>query len=208
MSNNPPLADRLNVQYQPLVDEIAAALHGLAEPVIASDADALSVGSKTADLVKLGKKVEKARKAEKDEFLAAGKTVDRFFQDMVASLNAIVAKMDKAVTAYQTAQRAKALAAEESERKAAVLFDAPPPEKVEVAAPLRIGTPDASPKVTGRVDWDYEIVDASKLARELLEPNRAAIKARVASLKASGGKIEDAKIEGVRVFEKVVSIYR
>lgn len=206
LTNSPPLSDRLSVQYEPLATEIAQSLHGLAEPVISDDADALVIGSKAADLVKLGKKVEKARKAEKDEFLAAGKTVDRFFSDMVVVLNAMVAAMTEEVRKHQARKLSEQRAADEAARKEAALFDEPAPVTFAPKAAGRIG--DGEVKVAMRVDWKYEIVDSSKLARELLMPNDTAIKAAVAAAKAMGADMGDVIMPGVRLFEVVTPIYR
>jgi len=203
LSNNPPLADRLAVDYQSLADEIAAALHGLDTPSVTSDEDAAAIGAIGKQLVALAAKAEKARKAEKDEYLRAGKQVDTFFGDMVASLNALVLAMRAAVGAYQTKKRQAAIEAERIEREAAKIFGGDAPEQVAPKETVRIVAPSGAPAVSGTVKWAYEVTDFDAVPRELLMLNEDAVAAKIAGLKASMKDIGKASIPGLRLFEKV-----
>ena len=217
MSNDPPLKDRLAIKYQDLAGEIANLLAGLKKLPVASDDDAIAIGKMAKPLVDVGRKVEKARKFEKDEYLKGSKAVDDFFKDLVAKVNEWVTAYTDDVSAYQDAKRAAQLKAEEEQRQrdkelqeAAAALDIEAPV---VAAPVaakeavRIGEV-GNVAVSGRVPWEHVIEDASLLPRDLLMPNIPAIKARIAGLKAQGLKVADAKIPGIRIFEKAKATFR
>lgn len=208
LSNHPPLAERLDLQYDDLRSDIARALDGVEPPAVANDDDALAAAALVKPLREMQSRIEREFKAEKAYFLEGGRTVDSFFKKIRVELDAMVSAIVAAVNAFQEKKRAEQRAADAEARKAAALFDeAPPP----VAAPketVRIASAAAGVAVSGHVDWKFEVVDASLLPRKLLMPNEAAIKAKVAGLKATTPNIDDAKIPGVRIFEKVGSTFR
>jgi hypothetical protein len=63
--------------------------------------------------------------------------------------------------------------------------------------------------ISGGVRWDYEITDIDAVPRELLQINAAAVKARVAGLKATTtiDKAADA-IPGLRIVERISTTFR
>jgi len=220
LSNDPPLKDRLAIKYQDLASEIAGLLAGLKKLPVVSDDDAIAVGKMAKPLVDVGKKVEKARKYEKDEYLRGSQAVDDFFKDLVAKVNAWVTAYTDDVSAYQQAKLAAQRKAEEERRRqeqerqeAAEVLDVELPTETRQPRPLsdraavRIGDV-GSVAVSGRVPWDYVIEDANLLPRDLLMPNAAAIKAAIAGIKAWGKPVTDAKIPGIRIFEKAKATFR
>lgn len=203
LSNNPPLADRLAIDYADLAEEIANSLWGLDTPSVTDDNQAAAWGVIGKQLVALAAKVEKARKAEKDEYLRAGRDVDTFFGNMVAALDTFVLHARAAVGAYQTKKRQQALDAERREREAAKVFGGDTPEQAAPKETVRIVAPSGAPAVSGTVKWDYEVVDFDLVPRDLTVVNDAAIKAKLALLKSTVKDIGKASVPGLRIFEKV-----
>lgn len=208
LSNNPPLSERLDLQYDDLRSDIARALDGVTPPTVASDDDALAAAALAKPLREMQSRIEREFKAEKAYFLESGRTVDSFFKKIRVELDATVAAIAAAVNAFQEKKRADQRAAEAAARKAAALFDEPAPVVAAPKEAVRVASAAAGVAVSGRVDWKFEVVDAALLPRDLLMPNEAAIKARVAGLKATLSNVDDAKIPGVRIFEKVGSTFR
>lgn len=208
LSNHPPLAERLDLQYDDLRSDIARALEGFDLPTVATDEDALQAAEIVKPLRAMQARIEKEFKAEKLYYLEGGRTVDSFFKTIRVELDATVAAIAKAVNDFQEVKRAKQRAADAEARKAAVLFEEPAPAAVAPKETVRVASAATGVVVSGTVRWLFEVTDASQLPRDLLMPNEAAIKARVAGLKATVSNIDDAKIEGVRIFEKVGSVFR
>lgn len=206
--NAPPISERLSLEYSDMSEEISAALTGLDTPHVHSDEDAAAIGTIGKQLVAIAAKAEKARKTEKDEYLQAGKQVDAFFGNMVADLNAFVLAARAAVGAYQTKKRQAALDAERIEREAAKVFGGDAPEQVAPKETVRIVAPSGAPAVSGTVKWDYEVIDFDAVPRDLTQVNDAAMKAKIAGLKATVKDIAKASIPGVRLFEKVQTSWR
>lgn len=207
LTNHPPLADRLDLQYADLRTDIEKALAGVTTPAVASDDDALLARGLVLPLKSLQDRVEAERKVEKDYFWEGGKTVDAFFKTIRADLDATVAAITKVVNDYQTKKREDARNADAARARIAAAMQEPAPVAAAPAQTARVAT-SAGVAVSGSVRWDHEIVDASLLPRELLMPNDAAIKAKRDGLKAQGIKIDDAQIPGVRIFEKVGTTFR
>jgi len=89
----------------------------------------------------------------------------------------------------EAASRKAAAEAEIAAMKAAPVEVAPTPPPREVAA---------AEGMTARTDWNFEIVDASKLPREYTMPDEVRIRKVVKALKG------DANIPGVRVFAQKI----
>jgi hypothetical protein len=136
-------------------------------------------------------------KREKAPYLEGGRVVDRFFKGIRVGLDAAVAAISDQVAAWQTKKLAEARAT------AAFLDEAPP----KPAAMARVSD-EGGAVISGSIRWDFEITDDAALPRELLQPNEAAIRAKIAGLKATSKSIEDAKIPGLRIFEKVQTVFR
>lgn len=109
MSNNPdnsdPLVDRLTTQYAPLrarAEELAA---GLANVPAAIDASTIDRATGYVKQIKLcAREAEDARKAEKDDFLQAGRKVDGFFKELAALLESTAEAVEKRMQVYLRAK--------------------------------------------------------------------------------------------------------
>jgi hypothetical protein len=110
LSNNPeptadPLVERLATQYAPLrarAEELAA---GLANVPAAVDDSTIDRATGYVKQIKLcAKEAEDARKAEKDDFLQAGRKVDGFFKELAALLEQTADAVEKRVQVYLRAK--------------------------------------------------------------------------------------------------------
>lgn len=208
LSNHPPLADRLPIAHEALLTEIFTALDGLIAPTITSDEDVAAAREVVKPLKALQAKVEATRKTEKAPILADGNTVEEFFSGIRVDLDKMVVAITANATTYQTLKREAALKLEAARARIAAAVGEQAPAPVAAKETTRVVAASGSVAASGRVTWDYEITAAADLPRELLMPNRDAIKAKIAGLKAQGLKIEEAKIEGLRIFEKVGTTWR
>ncbi len=229
--NQPPLADRLKADYADLLKRAAEAGELVPEQLrpIASDEEADAYTETAVSIKDVIADADKAFTPEKEPWLSGGRTVDTFFafrKDLDTKAKKVVAAINVWQNAKREAQRVADAAAAEAARKAAEAeterlrkeaeaFDEEPPPVVQAAYVPPTPTTDAvrvvtssGAKASGSLKWDYEIVKADDLPRDLLIPNMPAIKARVDALKANGTKIEDASIPGVRIFEKIQTAIR
>lgn len=224
--NQPPLAERLAADHADLKKRADEAAELVPEELraIASDEEADAYTETARTIKDLIADADKAFEPEKEPWRVGGKTVDDFFR-FRSTLEAKAKKVVAAISTYQTAklvaqrkaeaeaaEAARKAAAAETERlrKEAEAFDEEPPPVVQAAwvppvvakEAVRVVTSTGA-KASGSLKWDYEITKADDLPRDLLIPNLPAIKARVDALKANGTKLEDAKIAGVRIFERI-----
>lgn len=229
--NQPPLAERLAADHAGLKKRADEAAELVPEQLRAVETDEeADAYTETARTIKdVIADADKAFTPEKEPWLTGGRVVDDFFR-FRSTLEAKAKKVVAAISTYQTAKlvaqrRAEAEAAEaarkaaeaenERLRKEAAAFDEEPPPVVQAAwvppvqakEAVRVVTSSGA-KASGSLKWDYEIDKADDLPRDLLIPNLPAIKARVDALKANGTKLEDAKIAGVRIFERVQTAIR
>lgn len=208
LTNNPPISAYLALNYEALKAEIAKALAELGEITIAADEDIVAAREKVKPLQALQKRVEATRVEEKQPFLDGERDVDTFFKGIRVELDATVTDITAKANAYQTEKLAAAKKVEAARARIAAAMEEPAPAPIVPAATTRVTAPTGAVAASGKVTWEFEVDDAASLARDLLMPNLAAIKARVAGLKAQGGKVEDAKIPGVRISEKVGTSWR
>lgn len=204
-TNSPPLADRLAIQYQGLADQIALAMRDLPPVECSSDGEVLLIGEKMKPLLGVAKIAEMHRKAEKDTYLQAGRTVDTFFAGLLVRLDTTAKAFRAVVDAYQDRKRAEARLAEKREQEAAKAFGDAPPPPVAAKETVRVVAPSGAVSVAGTVKWEFEITDFDAMPRELLMVNEAAVRAKIAGLKATVKDIDKAAIPGLRLFEKVQS---
>lgn len=229
--NQPPLAERLAADHADLKKRADEAAELVPEQLraIASDEEADAYTETARTIKDVIADADKAFDPEKEPWRVGGKTVDDFFR-FRSTLEAKAKKVVAAISTYQTAKlvaqrKAEAEAAEaarkaaeaetERLRKEAEAFDEEPPPVVQAAwvppvqakEAVRVVTSSGA-KASGSLKWEYEIVKADDLPRDLLIPNLPAIKARVDALKANGTKIEDAAIPGVHIFERVQTAIR
>ncbi len=229
--NQPPLAERLAADHAELLVRAKNVSELVPEQLraVESDEEADAYTETAASIKGVIADADKAFEPEKEPWRVGGKTVDDFFgfrKALKVKADRVVAALDAwKLKKLQAQRRAEAEAAEvarkaaeaETERlkKEAELFDEEPPPVVKVAWVPPVEVKEAVRTVTasgaissGSLKWDYEIVNAAELPRDLLIPNLPAIKARVDALKANGTKLEDAKIAGVRIFERVQTSIR
>jgi hypothetical protein len=208
-SNLPPVADRLSLDYEDLRAEITDALKATDSLVeIASDADVLIARELVAPLKALQNRCVAAHKAEKQPYLDGGRAVDGFFKALRVHLDSVVALITEEASQYQTRKLALAREKAASEARIAAMLEEPAPAAPAPAAMTRVSD-NGSVAVSGAVRWDYEITDEAALPRELLQPNVAAIRARIAGLKATT-TIDKAAgaIPGLRIAEKISTTFR
>lgn len=208
LSNHPPISEYLALNYEALKAEIAKALAELGEITIASDDDIVAAREKVKPLQALQKKVEGNRVEEKQPFLDGERDVDKFFKDIRADLDKAVKDITDKASAYQAKKREEARKIEAAKARIAAAVGESAPAPAAPASTTRVTAPTGTVAASGRVTWDYEIEDGSQLPRELLMPNKDAIKAKLAGIKAQGTKIDDAKVPGLRIFEKVGTTWR
>lgn len=208
LTNNPPIPEYLALNYEALKAEIAAALAALGEIAIASDDDIVAAREKVKPLQTLQKKIEGNRVEEKQPFLDGERDVDAFFKNLRLELDKAVTGITAKANAYQTEKREAARKVEAAKARVAAMMQEKAPVPAKAAETTRVTTSTGAVAASGRVTWDYEVIDRNEIPRELMIENRDAIKAKVAGLKAMGGKIEDVKIPGVRIFEKIGTNWR
>lgn len=199
--NAPPLADRLELDHANLATQAAEvlALPSL-DPIFADD-DLEAYSERAKDLKKVSAAIEKARKAEKEQILKDGNTVQEFFKTLAKPIEDAAAAI---IATINTWQRRKLEEERERQRKeaeqakaAATPFDSePPPAPPPVQVAARVVS-SATGKVTAAVSrfWRHEVDDFDKVPREWLLLNEARVKAAIA-----GGVRE---IPGLRIVEDV-----
>jgi hypothetical protein len=229
--NNPPLAERLAADHAELLVRAKDASDLVPDQLraITSDDEADAYTETAVSIKEVIADADKAFEPEKEPWRTGGKTVDDFFsfrKALEAKTKMVAAALGVWQTAKLNAQRkadaeaaeaARKAAAAETERlsKEAKAFGEEPPPVVTAAwvpptvakEAVRVVTSSGA-KASGSLKWDYEIVKADDLPRDLLIPNLPAIKARVDALKANGTKIEEAAVPGIRIFERIQTAIR
>ena len=204
--NAPPLADRLELDHASLWASAHEVLGLEALDPILTDDDLETYSARAKALKGVGATIEKARKAEKEQILKDGRTVEDFFAKLSKPLkdaaDAVVAKINDWQRKKLEEERARQRAEAEKAKAAATPFDdepAPPPPPVQAAARV---VSSATGKVTASASrfWNFRITDAAKVPRQYCSPNEAAIKAVI----AAGAR----EIEGVEVFEDIRTAIR
>lgn len=209
--NAPPLAERLEIDHATLAAQVKEAA-GLVPDELApitseEDAGGYTETAKTLrDLVGSTGTVEKARKGEKDQILKDGRTIDGFFAAMAEpakkALDRVLSEINRYQRAKLEAERKAAQEREEAERKAAALFDEAPPAPVAPVVVKEVArvTSFSGAKATASTKWVHRVTDPTKVPRQYLMVNDAAIKAAIA-----GGM---RAIEGVEIYEEVRTAIR
>jgi len=208
LSNAPPVSDKLALDYEDLIREVIAAIAAMPDIIIDSDDDMIIARDLVAPLKALQNRCAAAHKVEKQPYLDGGRQVDVFFKTLRVALDAMVAAITEQASQYQAKKLEQARWRAASEARTAAMLDERPPEPLKPAAATRVAD-NGAVAVSGAVRWDFEVVDESALPRELLQPNTAAIKARVAGLKATT-TIDKAAgaIPGIRVLERISTTFR
>lgn len=193
--------------------------------------DANEISTAIRQCAAFEKASEGARVGEKEPYLAGGRAVDGFFQNLAKPVTAVKTSLLRVRTAYDMAvadrerkrrQEEAAKAAEEAARLArdaetarektqaavavAVAEDAHQATRVKPAELTRTRT-DEGVVTSLRSEWRHEVIDPALVPREYCVPEdrllRAAVKA--ATTKAGQCLLE---IPGVRIFEHHASQVR
>lgn len=205
--NMPPLAERLDLDHASLAQQAAeaAALPAL-DPILA-DEDLETYSERAKALKGVGAMIEKARKAEKDQILKDGRTVDDFFKKLAhpitTAADAVVGKINDWQRKKLEAQRKAEREASEAAKAAATPFDdepAPSVAPVAVKEAARVVTSTGRVAAVGATVWRHEVTDAQAVPRQYLMVNEAAIKAAI----AGGVRL----LPGVRIYEDVRTAIR
>lgn len=204
--NMPPLSERLEIDHASLAQQVADAL--ALEPLspIFTDEDAETYTERAKHLKKIAATVEKARKAEKEQILRDGRTVEDFFKTLVKPVDDACQSVVVALNAFQRKkleeEKARQRAEEEAARAAATPFDDEPARTraAPVAAARVVSSTTGKVSATTRRVWRHRVVYLDKVPRQYLMVNDAAIKAAVA-----GGVRE---IPGVAIYEDVQTAIR
>jgi hypothetical protein len=212
--NEPPLADRLAVDHAALLKQAADAAALVPDQVraIENDEEAAGYTETAASIKDVIDLADTAFEAEKKPWREGAKTVDDFFA-FRKTLAAAVGRAAAAIKAYQNAQLAAKRKAEaeaiEKARKEAIAFDEPVPVFVPTAPKeqVRVATSTGA-KASGTIKWKPRVVAFDQVPRQYLVVNERALQAAVDGLKAQGGKIEDANIPGVEIYEDIQTSIR
>lgn len=204
--NLPPLADRLELDHASLAQQAADVL--ALEPLapIFSDEDAEAYSERAKTLKGVSGAIEKARKAEKDQILKDGRTVDDFFKALAKPVEDACQAILVTLNAFQRKkleeERRRQREAEEAARAAVTPFDDTPvrPRAEPVTAARVVSSATGKVAATTRRVWRHRVTDLDKVPRQYLMVNDAAIKAAVA------GGVRD--IPGVEIFEDVQTAIR
>jgi len=200
--NQPPLAERLEIDHASLAQQAADVLAGEALPPIMDDEDLEAYSDRAKALKSVAGMIEKARKGEKDQILKDGKTIDGFFQRLSKPLTDAADAVVAAINGWQRKKLEEQREAERREREAAAALQieeapaAPAPVK-EVA---RVVTSSGRVAAAAVKFWAFRVTDPAKVPARYLMVNEAAIKAAVA-----GGVRE---IDGVEIYEDVRTAIR
>jgi hypothetical protein len=211
--NAPPLAERLEIDHETLAQQVADALALEALPPIFGDDDLVPYSERAKALKAVAGAVEKSRKAEKDQILKDGRTIDGFFANLAEPVKKAADAIVAAINAHQRrmleekrkAEEAARREAEERAKAEATPFDDPVPTPAPVvpiraAEAARVVGSGGRVTATAQTVWKAEVTDPAAVPRQFLMVNEAAIKAAVA-----GGMRE---IPGVRIFEDVRTVVR
>lgn len=213
--NEPPLADRLALDHVELVKRAteAAALVPDELRSVENDEEVEAYTQTASDIKDVIVAGDKAFAVAKKPWLDGGRAVDDFFA-FRKTLAAAAKRAVDAINAYQRAQlaakrKAEADAAERARLAATPFDDEPPaaPAPVVVKEAVRVVTSGGT-KATGTLKWKPRVIDFAQVPRQYLVVNERALQAAVDGLKAQGGKIEDAKIPGVEVYEDIQTSIR
>lgn len=118
--NNPPLPDRLAVDYADTVEaiEALAAQANAAPKEIEDDAGMAPIAALVKEATALVKATEAKRVAEKEPFLKAGREIDGFFRQLTERVERIQKAMNARLATYLRAKAEAERAAREAEERA------------------------------------------------------------------------------------------
>lgn len=216
-NNAPPLSERLEVDYDHLAEQMGDVRALPPLPPIMDDDDLMDYSERAKRLKVLIAAIEKARKAEKDQILKDGRTIDGFFQKISKPVSDAFDALVAAINAEQRRKRDEQLRiereADEQRRRdeeAAKVFalpdePAPEPERAPPPTPVReiarvVSSQTGRVTASASVKWLHEVEDFDKIPREYLVLNDARIKAEI-----SAGKRD---VPGIRYYEDLRTAIR
>lgn len=180
--NSPPLADRLELDHATLASEVAATLDGgewIPGPIV-SEEGVLTYSERAKTLKGMWSKVEKARKAEKDQILRDGKTVDAFFAKLGRPISDATQAIVGSINTWQTQKLAEERERQRKEAEAARIFEAEPVAPVVVKEAARVIAPSGHVAASASTVWVHRVTDPALVPRVYLQVSDAAIKAAIA----------------------------
>lgn len=200
--NQPPLAERLEIDHASLAQQAADVLAGEALPPIMDDEDLEAYSDRAKALKSVAGMIEKARKGAKDQINKDSKTVEEFFKKLSKP---VTDAADAVVSAINSWQRKKLEEQRERERREAEAAKALQTEEApEAPAPVkevaRVVSSSGRVAASAVKFWAFRVTDPAKVPARYLMVNEAAIKAAVA-----GGVRE---IDGVEIYEDVRTAIR
>lgn len=181
---------------------------------VASDSDLETAGEIQTAISKAVKKLEAERKAVTSPLDDAKKQIMAQEKKLAAPLNAELTRLKSLTSAYATecARRIEEerRRREEEERRAAEAavaaedadpfgFNAAPAAPAPAAAPMPMPT---MPKTSANrmvERWDFAVVDANAVPRELCSPDEKKIRAFLAARKAEGYKADQLSVKGLKI---------
>jgi hypothetical protein len=186
-------------------------------PAIASDDDLDRAGEIQTNISKLIKKLETERKAITSPLDEAKKKIMAEEKRLVKPLADELDRLKKITSAYATEcarrieeERRQAELAERRAAEAAVAaedadpfgFNAPATPPPAMSIPQVSSMPKTScNRMVER--WDFEVLDANAVPKELCSPDPAKIRAFLASRKAEGYKADQVMVNGLKIFSTV-----
>lgn len=200
--NRPPLAERLEIDYASLAQQAADVLGLEALPPIMVDDDLADYSERAKALKGVASMVEKARKAEKDQILKDGRTIDDFFKRLAKPVQDAADAIVGAINTWQRKKLEKQRKLEAEEAEAARVFQEETPPEAPAPAKEVARVVSSTGRVTASANtfWTFRVVDPAKVPARYLMVNESAIKTSIA-----GGVRE---IDGVEIYEDVRTAIR
>lgn len=187
-------------------------------PTIASDDDLDRAGEIQTNISKLIKKLETERKAITSPLNEAKNKILAEEKRLVAPLTKELDRLKKITSAYAT-ECARRI---EEERRQAELAERRAAEAAlaaEDADPFGFNAPTTTPYSAMPIPqvssmpktscnrmverWDFEVLDANAIPKELCSPDEKKIRAFLASRKAEGYKADQVMVNGLKIFSTV-----
>lgn len=192
-------------------DDMLAAAKGVA--AVATDADLETAGEVQTRISKALKTLEAERKAvtaplddAKKQIMAQEKKLAKPLSDELARLKALTSAYATECARRIEEERRRR---EEEERRAAEAavaaedadpfgFSAAPAEPVPAVQPLPLPSMPHTSSNRMVERWDFEILDANAVPRELCSPDEKKIRAFLMSKKAEGYKADELRVGGLK----------
>lgn len=179
-----------------------------------SDSELEEAGELQTTISKMLKKLETERKAvtspldeAKKQIMAEEKRLAKPLQDELARIKALTSayatecarRIEEERKAAELAERRAAEAALAAEEEDPFGFNAPAPNLL-TPTPMPVSTMPRTSSNRMVERWDFEILDANAVPKELCSPDPAKIRACLASRKAEGYKADQILIDGIKIF--------